>query len=118
MARINGLLPYSVVLVNDSPHRLLATAVTWVWKDAELGTTYPHQTMAIDDFNDFPDTTVQPGQGRLFTPNQSLNVYFIRQKTAHVPADGPHVISANAFKEISTASGRPNFGRRKSARRV
>jgi hypothetical protein len=89
--RIKDLLPCSVVLVNESPHRLLATAVTWSWKDLELGTTHPYSTVAIEDFNDIPDSTVWPGQGRLYTPNQNLNLYLIRQKTAPVPISGPQI---------------------------
>lgn len=95
MIRIKNLLPYSVVLVNNSHHRLLATAVAFKWKDSVSGRTL-HQSFAIDDFNDDPPSQLKTGEGRLFTLDQSLNLYFVRIKAM------PKRMDSNALAQFST----------------
>jgi len=95
MARIKPLIPYSVVLVNHSSHQVLAEAVTFSFKLANGET--PHQTYAMENFNDGPPfTQIKPGEGRFLTTERSINVYLGRLKSQ------PEAMDPKALEQFSS----------------
>ncbi|MDQ6734283.1 MAG: hypothetical protein M3Z35_09250 [Nitrospirota bacterium] len=92
VASIQDLIPYSVVVVNHSSHRMLAEAIAFTFKDPRTGET-PHYRYAIPNFNDRPPTQINPGEGRFFSIDQSINVYFARLKSQ------PELMDPNALAE-------------------
>jgi hypothetical protein len=66
------VLQYGVVLINEGPTRLLATAVGFKWID-EMG--LPKMSIfCLSDFNVTHPSQVGKGQARLFLPQQGLNL--------------------------------------------
>ena len=73
-AMIAPLLPYAVLVVNGSPHKLRAVTVRWTWKKSTGkpgGITLTLTSMSRAD----DPTQLVPGDGQLFTPIQSVNQY-------------------------------------------
>lgn len=60
-----SLHPYSIVLVNNSRHRVIATAVGFRWTDPLTGRSH-HRSFAIDDFNVYPSQLKAGGRPLLY----------------------------------------------------
>lgn len=71
---IAPLLPYAVLVVNGSSRKLRAVGVRWRWKKSDgkpSGITLTLTSMSRED----DPTQLAPGDGKLFTPIQSVNQY-------------------------------------------
>ena len=68
------LLPYSVLVVNDSPQKLRAISVNFQWKDAEENSRGRSLTLTAMTLPEDP-TELAPGEMRLITPIPLANQY-------------------------------------------
>jgi hypothetical protein len=89
---IKELLPFSVVLLNGSSKRVLATSVNFEWTNAQGDHTNRYFVLTSYD----GVYALEPGRGRLFVLQRRLNTYFAKPADARgvMPPDYSSLISA------------------------
>jgi len=92
LAMIQSIRRYAVVLLNNSDKRLLQTTVGYKWRDAEGN---PKMFLySLMDYNVDPPTQIKPGEGRLFVPQQGLNLHFGMVPRRATPAGYQDIVAA------------------------